>query len=79
MVGWLVKLVLCRVVSESTGGTEIPRDGGRGRLYSYRYTVTTTENDSCNEMVSGDESHFNVSLIARDQVTIMTVSTDRSF
>ena len=39
------------------GGVEV---GGRERLYTYRYTVTTTENDSCTKMGS-DESHFNVS------------------
>ena len=31
--------------------------GGRGKLYTYRYTVN---NDSCIKMDS-DESHFNVS------------------
>ena len=39
----------------------------RGRLYTYRYTVTT-QNDTCIKMGS-DESHFNVSLIVRDKVT----------
>ena len=38
----------------------------RGRLYTYRYTVTTTM--TCIKMGS-DESHFNVSLIVRDKVT----------
>ena len=33
---------------------------GKGRLHTYRYTVTK---------VSSDESHFNVSLIVRDKVT----------
>ena len=36
---------------------------GRGRLYTYRYTVTTTMR------MGSDESHFNVSLIVRDKVT----------
>ena len=40
--------------------------GGRGRVYTYRYTVTTRT--TCIEMGS-DESHFNVSLIVRDKVT----------
>ena len=31
-----------------------------GGLYTYRYTVTTTENDFCIKVCS-DESHFNVS------------------
>ena len=38
--------------------------GGRGRLYTYRYTVTTRTGDSCIKTGS-DESHFNVSLIVR--------------
>ena len=42
--------------------------GGRGRLYTYHYTVTTTENDSCIK-IGSDESHFNVSLIVSDKVT----------
>ena len=41
---------------------------GRGRIYTYRYTVTTTVSDSCTKM-SSDESHFNVSLTVRDKVT----------
>ena len=52
----------------------IVRDGekgvwrwGRGRLYTYRYTVTH-QNDFCIKMGS-DESHFNVSLIVTDKVT----------
>ena len=40
--------------------------GGRRRLHTYRYTVTTTM--TCFKMGS-DESHFNVSLIVRDKVT----------
>ena len=40
--------------------------GGRGRVYTYRYTVTTRM--TCIKMCS-DESHFNVSLIVRDKVT----------
>ena len=39
---------------------------GRGRLYTYRYTVTTRM--TCIKMGS-DGSHFNVSLIVRDKVT----------
>ena len=35
--------------------------GGRGRLYTYRYIVTTDQNDFCIKMGS-DESHFNVSV-----------------
>ena len=52
--------------------------GGRRRLYTYRYTVTTEKNDSCIKMGS-DKSHFNVSLIVRDKVTNKTVSTDHNF
>ena len=39
--------------------------GERGRLYTYRYTVTTRM--TCIKMAS-DESHFNVSLTVRDKV-----------
>ena len=41
----------------------------RGRLYTYCYTVTTTENDFCIKMGSDHESHFNVSFIVRDKGT----------
>jgi len=40
--------------------------GGRGRVYTYCYTVTTRM--TCIKMGS-DESHFNVSLVVRDKVT----------
>ena len=33
-----------------------------GRLYTYRHTVATDQNDSCIKMGS-DESHFNVLII----------------
>ena len=39
---------------------------GRGRIYTYRYTVTTRM--TCIN-VGSDESRFNVSLIVRDKVT----------
>ena len=39
--------------------------GGRGRVYTYRYTVTTRV--TCIKMGSY-ESHFNVSLVVRDKV-----------
>ena len=39
---------------------------GRGRVYTYRYTVTARM--TCIKMGS-DESHFNVSLTVRDKVT----------
>ena len=44
------------------GGMEV---GGKG-IYIYRYTVTTRI--TCIK-VGSDESHFNVLLIVRDQVT----------
>ena len=50
--------------------------GGRGRLYTCRYTVTTRMT-YCIKLVS-DESHFNVSLTARD-TSHKTVSTDHNF
>ena len=37
-------------------------------IYTYRYTVTTRM--ACIKMGS-DESHFNVSLIGRDKVTVI--------
>ena len=40
--------------------------GERGRVYTYRYTVTTRM--TCIKMGS-DDSHFNVSLTVRDKVT----------
>jgi len=40
--------------------------GGRGRLYTYRYTVTTRMSSI---MMGSDESHFNVLLIVMDKVT----------
>ena len=40
--------------------------GGRGKVYTYHYTVTTRM--TCIKMGS-DESHFNVSLLVRDKVT----------
>ena len=46
--------------------------GGRGRVYTYRYTVTTRM--TCIEMGS-DDSHFNVSLIVRDKVTRLCPQT----
>ena len=50
--------------------------GGRGRLYTYRYTVTTDQNDSCIKMGS-DESHFNVS-VGSDGQSHRTVSTNHN-
>ena len=41
------------------------RWGEEGKLYTYRYTVTTRM--TCIKMDS-DESHFNVSLTVRDKV-----------
>ena len=40
--------------------------GEGGRLYTYRYTVTTRM--TCIK-IGSNESHFNVSLIMRDKVT----------
>ena len=63
----LVKNASTRVVPEEVlAGTEIPGGGGRERLY---LTLQCHHhNDSCTEMGS-DESHLNVSLTVRDQVT----------
>ena len=46
---------------------------GRGRVYTYRYIVTTRMM-TCIKMGS-DESHFNVSLIVRDKVTRQCLQT----
>ena len=50
--------------------------GGRGRLYTYRYTVTTRT--TCIKMGNG-ESDFNVSLIVRDKVTRQCPQTTTFF
>ena len=47
------------------GGNE---GGGRGRLYTHRYTGCHHQNHSCIK-IGSDESHSNVSLIVRDTVT----------
>ena len=60
---------------EMGGGGRGYRDWGRGRLYTYRYTVTTRM--TCIKMGS-DESHFNVSLIVRDKVTRQCPQTTTS-
>ena len=52
-----VRVRACVWLGRGYGGRE------RGRLYTYRYAVTT-----CIKMGS-DEIHFNVSLIMRDKVT----------
>ena len=48
------------------GGKKVWRRGEEGKVYTYRYTVTTRM--TCIKMGS-DESHFNVSFIVRDKVT----------
>ena len=52
--------------------------GGRRRLYTYRYTVTTDQNDTCITMGS-DESHLNVSLIVSEKVTRQCLQITTSF
>ena len=54
------------------------RGGGRGRIYTYRYTDCHHQNDSCIKMGS-DESHFNIPLIVRDKATRQSQSTDQNF
>ena len=49
-------------------GKGVWRWGGRGRLYTYRYTVTTRMTPALRWACS-DERHFNVSFIVRDKVT----------
>ena len=50
--------------------------GGRGRLYTYRYTDFHHQNDSCIKMGS-DESHFNVS-VGSDGQSHKSVSTNHN-
>ena len=51
--------------------------GGRGRLYTYRYTVTTRMIPAL-RWACRDESHFNVS-VGSDGQSHKTVSTNRNF
>ena len=50
--------------------------GGRGRLYTCRYTVTTTMTPALIKMGS-DESRFNILLTVRDKVTRQYLQTQR--
>ena len=43
--------------------------GGRGRLDTYRYTVTTVTRMTPVLKMGREEGHFNVSLTVRDKVT----------
>ena len=49
--------------------------GGRGKLYTYRYTVTTRM--TCIKMGSG-ESHFNVSVGSEGRITRQCPQTTTS-
>ena len=49
--------------------------GGRGRLYTYRYAVTSRMTPALRW--AGDESHFNVS-VRRDGQSHRTVSTNHN-
>ena len=62
-----------KAYSEGGGGREYG-GGGRGRLYTYRYTVTARM--TCIKMGS-DESHFNVS-VGSDGQSHRTVSTNHN-
>ena len=52
--------------------------GGGGGEIIYLSLHCHHQNDFCIK-VDSDESHFNGSLIVRDEVTIKTVSTDHKF
>ena len=52
--------------------------GGGGERDYIPIATCHHQNDSCIK-VGSDESHFKVSLIVRDKVTIKTVSTDHKF
>ena len=56
-----------RLIRDGEKGGRGYGGGVRGRLYTYRYTVTTRM--TCINWMGSDESHFNVSLIVRDKVT----------
>ena len=64
-----------RFIRDGEEGGRYVRGWGRGRCYTYRYTVTTRM--TCIKMGS-DESHFNVSFIVRNKFT-KTESTDHNF
>ena len=53
--------------------------GGREIIYTYPYTVTTTENDSCINLIKmgSDVSHVNVS-VGSDGQSHKTVSTNHN-
>ena len=46
--------------------------GGRGRVYTYGYTVTTRT--TCIKMGSDESRSVNVSLIVRDKVTRLSAN-----
>ena len=50
-------------------------EGGGGLEIIYLSLHCYHQNDSCSIKIGSDESHFNVSLIVRDKVTIKTAST----
>ena len=53
-------------------GVGVYGGGGRGRLYTYRYTVTTRMIPALK--MGSDESHFNVSLMDRSLIVTVTVT-----
>ena len=76
LVGWLVKLVLLRVVSkEALVGTKIPGGGGRGRLY---LTLCCHHQNDFSIKMGSDESQSNVSLMVRGKVTRQCSQTTTS-
>ena len=56
------------------GGMEV---GGRGIVYTYRYTATTKMTPALK--MGSNESHFNVSLIVMNKVTRQCPQTTTSF
>ena len=66
-------VVSVRLIRNSGEGGAMGGGGGgkrerAGRVYTYRYSDCHQQNDSCIKMGT-DKSHFNVSLIVRDNVT----------
>ena len=64
-----------RLIRDDENGGRGYGGGGRERIYTYRYTVTTSM--TCIKMGS-DESHFNVALIVKDKVTRQCPQTTTS-
>ena len=77
-VGALTSTETIRLTRDGEKGGGGYGGGERWRLYTYRYTVTTDQNDCCIKMGS-NESHSNVSFSNCKGQSYKTVSTDHDF